>query len=203
MIECPHCKKLELVGAIFCRECGTQLIATQAGVYTPPPRTVKKSTNDQPFDHYSKKVPQSPAPTPEPGRSNSPTPIRSQKASETQPNPTKTNSPPTNRITLQVLQTGELISVAEEDEVTLGRAGTGQPIVPDIDLTPYQGLESGVSRLHASIRIKGNEVYIMDLGSANGTRLNGDKLPPSTPHRLEDESVLTLGKLKLKVLIKS
>jgi pSer/pThr/pTyr-binding forkhead associated (FHA) protein len=202
MIECPHCKKLELVGAIFCRECGTQLLPTEAGAY-PSPGAVKKPGNDQPFTHNSKNVPQSPAPTKEPGRPNSSTPIRSQAASEVQPKSTITNSEQTNRITLQVLQTGELISVAEEDEVTLGRAGTGQPIVPDIDLTPYKGLEAGVSRLHASIRIKGEEIYIMDLGSANGTRLNGDKLPPSTPHRLEDESVITLGKLKLKVLIKS
>jgi len=200
MIECPHCKNLELVGAIFCRECGTQLLPT--GAY-PSPRAVKKTANDQPFNHNSKRVPQSPAPTTEPGRQNSPNSIRSQAASDVQPKPTITNSEQTNRITLQVLQTGELISVAEEDEVTLGRAGTGQPIIPDIDLTPYKGLEAGVSRLHASIRFKGEEIYIMDLGSANGTRLNGDKLPPSTPHRLEDESVITLGKLKLKVLIKS
>jgi len=202
MIECPHCKKLELVGAIFCRECGTQLLPTEAGAYSSP-GAVKKTTSDLPFTHNSKKVTQSPTPNTKPGRPNSYTPIRSQTASDTQPRPTITNPEQTNRITLQVLQTGELISVAEEDEVTLGRAGTGQPIVPDIDLTPYKGLEAGVSRLHASIRIKGKEVYIMDLGSANGTRLNGDKLPPSTPHRLEDESVISLGKLKLKVLIKS
>ena len=202
MIECPHCKKHELVGAIYCRECGTQLLPTEVEAYSSP-KAVKMPTDQQVFNQGSANVPKKPSPAKEPGTPISSNPIRSQTVSETQPKPKITNSEQTNRITLQVVATGDLISVIEEDEVTVGRAGIGQPIVPDIDLTPYQGLVAGVSRLHASIRIKGEEVYIMDLGSANGTRLNGVKLPPSTPHRLENESVISLGKLKLKVLIKS
>ena len=201
MIECPHCKKSELVGAIYCRECGTQIFPIEIGESSYY-QAVKPQDSPGAKTDFTEKSPKQPAKVHNKERhaheiNQAETTARSAHAKP----PSKPETP--ERITLQVMQSGELIPVTDEDEVTLGRAGVGQPIVPDIDLTPYQGLEAGVSRLHASIRIRGDEVYIMDLGSANGTRLNGEKLPPSTPHQVVNEAVITLGKLNLKILIKS
>lgn len=201
MIECPECKELELVGTIFCKRCGTQLIHKSSDSISKP-KTPNPPKNERSSDHIKVEDKTQPEVS-----------QKSVKTSKDKERPTSTTKPPAvetkpamelnERVILQVLETGQLIPIPEEDEVTLGRASAGQPIVPDIDLTLYQGLEAGVSRLHASIRIKGKEVYIMDLGSANGTRVNGEKIAPSTLHHLENLSVITLGKLNLKVLIKS
>jgi pSer/pThr/pTyr-binding forkhead associated (FHA) protein len=60
----------------------------------------------------------------------------------------------------------------------------------------------GVSRLHASVRLDGQQVLVTDLGSVNGTRLNGQKIPPHKPCALSHGDILTLGKLKLQILLR-
>ncbi len=201
MIECPSCNEPELVGAIYCRRCGSRIII-ESPEATSNPKMVKPAASYKPSTYASDIGFRRDEPFPGPGKpvsDNHPTPPTI-KASQARP---IEQAEGTGRLSLLVQQTGQLIEITENDEITLGRAGAGQPIIPDIDLTPYQGLEAGVSRLHASIRIKGDEIYIMDLGSANGTRLNGEKISPSTPHKLTNENIITLGKLNLKVLIKS
>ena len=69
----------------------------------------------------------------------------------------------------------------DEEEVILGRASEGQSMVPDINLEPYQAFEAGVSRIHAAIRLVEDQVLITDLGSGNGTRINGNKIEPHIP----------------------
>jgi pSer/pThr/pTyr-binding forkhead associated (FHA) protein len=105
-------------------------------------------------------------------------------------------------VALLVLDTDEVIFLHSSEEFSLGRATAGQPIVPDIDLTPYNAYETGVSRLHASLNIKNRPITIQDLGSVNGTRVNGKKLSPHSKTSLTNGDILTLGKLKLQVLIK-
>jgi pSer/pThr/pTyr-binding forkhead associated (FHA) protein len=58
----------------------------------------------------------------------------------------------------------------------------------------------GVSRRHSVIRLRNNEVEIFDLGSSNGTSVNGLKLQPHQPQPLRDGDEITLGKMTLKVL---
>jgi hypothetical protein len=106
-------------------------------------------------------------------------------------------------ITLQVADSGQLIPLQGWGEITLGRITGNQPVVPDIDLGPYQAFQAGVSRLHASIRIGSDGVKISDLGSSNGTRVNGKKLAAHTPQTLKHGDLLTLGMLRLQVLIRS
>ena len=105
-------------------------------------------------------------------------------------------------VTLYVVDSDQILQLEDRDEFTLGRSAEGQPISPDIDLTPYRGYQMGVSRLHALIRLEGKKVLAMDLGSVNGTRLNGQKIPPHKPCALNHGDILTLGKLKLQVLIR-
>ncbi len=105
-------------------------------------------------------------------------------------------------IALHILKSGDIIHASGGKQFTLGRSTTGQSIVPDIDLTPYQAYEAGVSRLHANIRIKGSQITVMDLESANGTRINGKPIDPHAEFSLMHGDILTLGKIKIQILIR-
>ncbi len=108
-----------------------------------------------------------------------------------------------NWVTLHLLDTGQVLPLAERSEFTLGRISEGQPIMPDIDLAPYQAYASGVSRLHAVIKREASHVVLMDLGSANGTFVNGKRLSPNVEHTLANGDIVALGKLKIQVLLKT
>jgi hypothetical protein len=106
-------------------------------------------------------------------------------------------------VALLVLDLDDAVFLEVEKEYSLGRATAGQPIVPDIDLTPYNAYETGVSRLHASLNIANRPITVQDLGSVNGTRVNGKKLAPHSSTSLSNGDILALGKLKIQILIKT
>lgn len=54
--------------------------------------------------------------------------------------------------------------------------------------------ESHVSGQHAAIRWTGKEWELKDLGSRNGTRLNGTELEPGTAYSLSTDSTLVFGR---------
>lgn len=122
------------------------------------------------------------------------------------PSPPPFPTPPVNfqdsNIVVFLIDAGEVIFVKGDKELSIGRSTEGQMIVPDIDLSPHDAYEAGVSRLHANLSIKGKQITAKDLGSANGTRLNGKKMSAHAEHTLQHGDILTLGKLKLQVLIK-
>ncbi len=108
-----------------------------------------------------------------------------------------------NWVTLHLLDTGQVLPLAERNEFTLGRISEGQPIMPDIDLSPYQAYARGVSRLHAVLKRESSHVFLMDLGSSNGTFVNGKRLSPNVDHAVSNGDVIALGKLKIQILLKA
>ena len=104
---------------------------------------------------------------------------------------------------IHLVDSGQILPLTDRKEFTLGRVSEAQPIMPDIDLTPYQAYASGVSRLHAVIKREREQVYVMDLGSSNGTYLNGKRLKPNTKQLLSHGNMLSLGKLKIQVLLEN
>ena len=108
-----------------------------------------------------------------------------------------------NWVTLHLVDTGQVLPLAERNEFTLGRISEGQPIMPDVDLSPYQAYSRGVSRLHAVIKRESSHIVLMDLGSANGTYVNGKRLSPNVEHPLMNGDVVALGKLKFQILLKA
>ena len=88
------------------------------------------------------------------------------------------------------------------DAVVLGRADETSPRQPTIDLTPYGALEKGVSRLHASIDRSDDVLTLVDIGSANGTYLNGYKLAQDQPRVLRDGDEVRFGKLIAHIYFK-
>jgi len=102
---------------------------------------------------------------------------------------------------LHMLESGQIISLADRDEFTIGRSSEGQPIMPDVDLTDFNAYANGVSRLHCVIKKANSKAYIMDLGSSNGTYHNGVRLPVNVETPINHGDVISLGKLKIQVLI--
>jgi len=59
----------------------------------------------------------------------------------------------------------------------------------------------GVSRRHAKIVQREGKMYVEDVGSANGTFLNGQRLTPYLPYPLPREAELQLGRLRLHITV--
>ncbi len=132
--------------------------------------------------------------------------ISTSQVQETVSEPAKKSALPVinlnNWATLHLLDTGQVLPLTDRNEFTLGRIGEGQPIMPDIDLSPYQAYASGVSRLHAVLKRDAKRVMIMDLGSSNGTFVNGKRLNPNIDQPINNGDIIALGKLKIQVLLK-
>jgi hypothetical protein len=81
----------------------------------------------------------------------------------------------------------------------IGRRDALSQHVPDVDMEDFEGYRLGVSRKHAQLLHKQDELSIQDYGSANGTFLNGVKLPAHRPHKLSDGDEVRLGHLTMRV----
>lgn len=104
-------------------------------------------------------------------------------------------------ISLHLVESGKVIHLSEKKDFTLGRAVEGQSILPEVDLSPFDAFSQGVSRMHVSLRIMNGDVYAMDLGSSNGTKINGQKIVPHVEYSISHGDLITLGRLKVQVLL--
>jgi len=91
------------------------------------------------------------------------------------------------------------IVVTGEDVIRIGRLSRVGDSNITIDLNPYYGAELGVSRYHAEIIYNDSKYYIKDMGSTNGTWVNGKKLPPYRQILLNDSDQLRLGHFTMLV----
>jgi hypothetical protein len=104
-------------------------------------------------------------------------------------------------VRLFIQDSGREVEFTLAKEVSVGRLDPATATFPDIDLTTDGALEKGVSRRHAKITRKGAEVFLEDLGSVNGTLLNGKRLTPYLPHVLNDEDEIRVGRLFMRIHI--
>jgi pSer/pThr/pTyr-binding forkhead associated (FHA) protein len=104
---------------------------------------------------------------------------------------------------IKILPTGRQIQLPPKAEVDIGRLDAAHDILPDVDLTSDGGLEGGVSRRHCKIHQRDLNYLVEDVGSANGTFLNGSRLTPYLPHVLKDRDRLQVGRIKLRVTFQS
>lgn len=74
------------------------------------------------------------------------------------------------------------------DDAVLGRGRTA-----DIDFDPYLAAERGVSRRHALLRPTALRLFLIDLGSVNGTCINSVWLGHAATRTVEDNDVIALG----------
>ncbi len=102
-------------------------------------------------------------------------------------------------IQARVVETNRNVTLPPASELLLGRRDPMRGIFPDLDLTADGGIEKGVSRRHARIIQKGGKVFIEDVGSANGTFLNDQRLMPYLPYPLRDGDRIRIGQLELEI----
>lgn len=74
--------------------------------------------------------------------------------------------------------------------ISIGKPNEQKP--PDIDVSGLPDSDV-VSRIHAQVWISGDEYYITDLGSSNGTYVNGVKLQPKVFSTLNPGDRIALG----------
>jgi pSer/pThr/pTyr-binding forkhead associated (FHA) protein len=104
------------------------------------------------------------------------------------------------KLVIQVSSAQNLqIDISGTDGFVLGRSDSRSTYVPDIDLAQYKALEKGVSRRHAAFVRYQEQLHILDLGSVNGTFLNGKRLKPEIPVMINSGDELTLGDLLLSL----
>jgi pSer/pThr/pTyr-binding forkhead associated (FHA) protein len=86
-------------------------------------------------------------------------------------------------VTLQdgTQNTHELI----DDQLTIGRAPDNTLHIDDVSVSSH----------HGTLTLVGGDYVYRDIGSTNGSRLNGKTLAPDTDHRLQNGDALMLGKV--------
>jgi CheY-like chemotaxis protein len=103
-------------------------------------------------------------------------------------------------IELRVVGTASTLQTRVTDSMVIGRSDNDQRIFPEIDLLPYNAFAMGVSRKHAVIEIFEGRLYLKDLNSTNGTRLNNVPLHPHQRYRIRHGDQIMIGQLRLQVL---
>jgi hypothetical protein len=82
-----------------------------------------------------------------------------------------------------------------QHSIFLGRIREMSELKPDIDLSSFNAFEKGVSRIHAALRREKETLTIEDMGSANGTFINGQFLVPGQRYTLRHGDEIRLGQL--------
>jgi len=173
MISCPNCNNNEPFGALFCSECGERLVVIEMPTTNAIDRNQTGLLMFQPHSSFPSPLPPSPS-----------------------------LGAPDVAISLHLIESVMILHLPRRSEMTIGRVVEGQPILPDVDLSQYEAFSQGVSRLHAALRVNAQQVFITDLGSSNGTRVNGQKIAPNTDTPLNHGDVIALGKFKIQILIR-
>ena len=106
-------------------------------------------------------------------------------------------------IVIRVRDFEDPISLSPQDEILLGRADSHSDLPPDLDMAPFGAAEHGVSRRHATIKRGEDTLMLVDLGSTNGTHLNGQRLTPKQPRVLRDGDEIRMGRLVFHIFFKS
>jgi pSer/pThr/pTyr-binding forkhead associated (FHA) protein len=93
--------------------------------------------------------------------------------------------------------TGEAFALRGEGETTVGRRDPVSGFVPDVDLGPVDAHKS-LSRRHARF-VREGESYLLreEIGVANGTFVNGQRLETGVPRQLADGDELRFGLVAL------
>lgn len=74
-----------------------------------------------------------------------------------------------------------------DDVVTIGRVSDNTVQIED----------ASVSSHHAELTLRGTDYVLKDLGSTNGTRLNGQQVPPEEEHQLQPGDLVRFGNINV------
>ena len=129
MIICPNCQHKDFSGALFCSQCGAQLMAAVSSAM--PSSLRQKDPMTKTSSNSKQKTGSKPAPSAAAGEA---------------------------RITLHLVESGQILPLAERMEFSLGSLEA--PSMPDIDLTPYKAYDRAFHAPCNIGRVK-NKIVIM------------------------------------------
>ncbi|MDZ4771391.1 MAG: response regulator [Chloroflexota bacterium] len=102
-------------------------------------------------------------------------------------------------IELRIVGTATTIQAQVREAMIVGRGDLNSGFRPEVDLMPFDAYNKGVSRRHAIITVKSNRLFLRDLNSTNGSRVNGLPCEVGGEHRLRHGDELHLGQLRLQM----
>lgn len=192
---CPTCGHRNRPGVLLCENCGTMLTTGAQPIGT-------RDLRDEDAVHQEELQPGDPRKAtakipdlsqPETGLSSG----ESQAVASAGSNVFESNM--VLRIEIEGGTTPILLHPKQQRDMILGRRDPTTGAMPDVDLTPYAGYRMGVSRRHSAMRLQDKQLDVWDLGSSNGTFLNGQRLSPHRPYRVKDGDEVRLGQMVLRV----
>jgi len=124
--------------------------------------------------------------------------LHHEKSNEDETKPDKRSVSPM-RLLLKVPDSQHMLSVPLAERLIVGRSDNHRD--PDIDLTELAGAQHGISRWHAVFTFDDAQLFVEDLNSTNGTRINGYRLDSGRAYRLRNGDELELGRLRLIVQV--
>lgn len=181
MTRCLQCQHENIEGALFCDQCGATLDDLS------PLASVRPRGNTASLIEPS--VPGQSGERPE-------TIILDDRDEEPEPEPEPDVPPDTFFL---ITGSGRRIAVPAREQVIMGRADSRSGLRPDIDLSPENAQQCGVSRRHCRLSWRSGQWFVEDLMSTNYTLVNGTRLPSHTPTAIAVGDELRLGKLILTV----
>lgn len=172
--ECPRCHHRNRIGVLICESCGMNL-ATEGTVIVGQTRKLNEEDSKQ---------------------------LEALKAA--QPSLGSGVFESSYTLILHIPGNNQPISIkpADHNEVVFGRQDPSANIFPQVDLTLYAAFQLGLSRKHATVIYKERQLYLQDLKSANGTYLNGVKLPAYEQHQIRNGDEIRMGQLIMQVTFK-
>lgn len=198
MITCERCHTENLEGAQYCDECGAVLPGAPPG-----PRRAASLAQDlgevpvaaapaEPREVHSARHSQAFA-----GARTSVSSGRRAARNIPELTPDGVNSPHAKLVIYRGRSVGKEFPM-NDDESHIGRWDADGGIFPDVDLDADDP-EAKVSRRHARISRRGEQYFIEDLGSTNGTFVNrGRRLLPGDRQLLRDGDEVIVGKTFLR-----
>jgi serine/threonine-protein kinase len=99
-------------------------------------------------------------------------------------------------VRLKLIAAGQDILRPVRSELVIGRAHKDS--MPDIDLGPYGGSQAGVSRRHNRLLRQGDHWFVEDLGSTNGTFVNGVKVAFQQRAAVKPGDIIRVGQIELQ-----
>lgn len=194
---CPTCSHSNRPGVLFCENCGTNLASgAQASIGTrdlrePEPEAAPPAPDSAPSGAAKPEA----KPAPIKLDTTESKAIRSAGSSRFESN-----------MTLRIEIEGganPIILKPKTHDMILGRRDPTTGATPEVDLTPYAGYRMGVSRKHSSLRLEDNQLNLWDLGSSNGTFINGTRLNPHRPYPVRDGDEIRLGQMVLRMFFQT
>jgi len=184
-ITCPKCGHVNRPGILVCENCGTLMISDKQGEAEKP--ATKRFDSDKPAVDDAEQTYRQASET-------------SELLSAAVNSAGSTNFTDNMVLRLEIDGAPTPILLHPKAETSIGRRDPATGTMPDVDLSAYAGYRLGVSRKHAFIRLKNHQLEIYDLGSSNGTSVNGVRLIAHQPHVLRDGDEILLGKMMVRVL---